>query len=535
MSGMNVGHESVFLRPEVKVDPLVGRWHAWAHLIAPGPRAMNLAWRFLPLLRSFVANPKVHVAASQDPSMFGGNFVDLREADVPAVQHLIRDTTQQCAPLLEFAREFRNLSATLQESARSASLEQQERELPSCLAGKVELAYDIGHRPQIRLNEELLYRSGLMSSSYEEISLHATPDFARPFILNTPLIDRPDRLFAPVPFADSRLDVLSRARVEAVPLSELVDLLGPAVRDPHWHDRLFTREAPRRNAPHYEGSGVRVRYFGHACVLVQAAGVSVLIDPMTAWTRNEAEASLTFSDLPDRLDYIVLSHGHQDHLVTEMLLQLRARVRTVVVPSNSVGNLADPSLKQILLYLGFKSVVVTDPFDALELPGGSLTSIPFFGEHGGLDIASKQCVLLSLGGRRLLFLVDSAATTLQAYRDIATCTGKADILFIGMECNGAPLSWVYGPLLTRLPSKKEDDSRRISASNHDQAWAAAQAFSCSQAFVYAMGQEPWMRHVLGLAYTPDSIQLTESDRFVASCRSHGIRAERLYGCREMFF
>ena len=41
-----------------------------------------------------------------------------------------------------------------------------------------------------------------------------------------------------------------------------------------------------------------------------------------------------------------------------------------------------------------------------------------------------------------------------------------------------------------------------------------------------------MRYLMGLAYRPDSIQIVESDKFVAKCRDMGIDAARLRGCRE---
>ncbi|WP_266157607.1 hypothetical protein [Dyella silvatica] len=104
-----------------------------------------------------------------------------------------------------------------------------------------------------------------------------------------------------------------------------------------------------------------------------------------------------------------------------------------------------------------------------------------------------------------------------------------------MECDGAPLSWLYGPYLSNPISRKDDDSRRLSGSDSEHAWAIAEESGCSQAFVYAMGQEPWLRFVVGLQYTPQNKQIIESDKFVARCRDAGIPAERLHGCRSMIF
>jgi hypothetical protein len=59
-------------------------------------------------------------------------------------------------------------------------------------------------------------------------------------------------------------------------------------------------------------------------------------------------------------------------------------------------------------------------------------------------------------------------------------------------------------------------------------------FRCARVYVYAMGQEPWLRYVMGLEYAPDSIQLQESAKLVNHCRSEGMVAERLYGSQDLF-
>jgi hypothetical protein len=77
-----VQSDPVYLRPEAKLEPLVCRFYAWPHLIAPAQLALHIAFRFVPLLRSFIDNPGVHVAASTDPGMYGGPFIDLGKDDL---------------------------------------------------------------------------------------------------------------------------------------------------------------------------------------------------------------------------------------------------------------------------------------------------------------------------------------------------------------------------------------------------------------------------------------------------------------------
>ena len=47
-----------------------------------------------------------------------------------------------------------------------------------------------------------------------------------------------------------------------------------------------------------------------------------------------------------------------------------------------------------------------------------------------------------------------------------------------------------------------------------------------------MGMEPWLTYIMALQYEPDSIQLTESDRFVKTYKENNIQSERLFMKKE---
>ena len=523
----------VFLRAGTKIEPLVCRWPAWPHLISPAQHAMNLAFRQLPNLQSFIANPSVHLRAARDPAMLGGPFVSLEGTDIPQVRALLKRTQESCSHLLRFAEELREFDGKLQSAAHGGSLDELYTELPESLRGLLELTYDLNGHPRLRLLEALLYAGGLDNTRFQEVCLHCTPDHERAFFMSTPFLESSNRTFLPLAFADSRIDELAAMRYRSLPIAEATQRLGVEPVQLAQFRRFFTTQPPVRRTPGFASAGLRVRYFGHACVLLQTSQVSILIDPLTAWERDENQATLTFDDLPDRIDYVILSHAHQDHCVPEMLLQLRGRVGTAIVPHSDTGNLADPSMRLILQGLGYRCIRELGTFESIKLADGEILSLPFIGEHAGLDIGAKHCVRIQLAGRSLLFLVDSDAVDAELYRRIAPRVGPIDVLFIGMECNGAPLSWLYGPLLTRPITRRYDESRRLSGSTCDRAWHVVKEMGCSQAYVYGMGQESWLRYLLGLEYTEDSIQITESNRFVARCREAGIQATRLLGCREI--
>jgi L-ascorbate metabolism protein UlaG (beta-lactamase superfamily) len=526
---------ALFLRSDTKIEPLSCGWYAWGHLVPPIQHAINIAFRQLSLLRSFVSNPSVHEAASSDPSLLGAPFVQLPKGDVPQVAELLANTVDSCGNLIQLAESLMAFNRQLQESANGFSLEGLYKTMPSCLGGLVELTYDLSNHPGIRVNEELSYCADLDNSKTQQIALFTMKDRDRAFFLNTPRLDSPERLILPMPFADSRFDVIATSRIRPTSSARLLDVLRVPESQRERFLEYFSTTPPQRNQPEYLEEEVRVRYFGHACVLIQTSKVSILIDPMLVAGHEEEEATLTINDLPDFIDYVFLTHGHQDHLCPEILLQLRSRIGRILVPRNNPDNLADPSMKLMLRGLGFNNVTVMDPLDSVAIADGEITSLPFYGEHADLSIHGKHGMHLRLKGRTFAFLADSSCLDRVLYRRLVSRLGRIDTLFIGMECDGAPLTWLYSPYLPRPVKRKDDESRRLSGSDCDRAWAVLEEIGCTRVFVYAMGQEPWLKHLCGLQYTAESKQIVESNKFVGRCRDAGIPAERLYGCRDMIF
>lgn len=525
--------DTVFLKSGTKIEPLVSGWYAWPYLIAPAQLAMNLKFRLLPLMQSFVTNPAAHLAASSDPAMYGGPFVSLAVEDVPAVEQLMAQTQEQCAPLLTFAEDLKNFSATLQAEANGFSLNGFYSKLPPSLRGLVECLYDTNDHPGLRLFEDLVYDEGM--GGKQEILLQLIGEQDRHFFMSTPRLDGKDSYRVAMQFSDKRMDVLASMRTTPRPFQEIAALFEVGADAAPAFAEFFTTTPPATNGDaYYAGDEVRMRYFGHACVLFQSSQVSVLFDPMVAFETKD-DGRFTYNDLPEFIDYVVLTHSHQDHFCAEMLIQLRHRIGKVIVPSNNSGNIADPSMKLMLRSLGFEDVEVLDAFERVEIPDGEILSLPFTGEHADLSIYSKHAIALTLKGRKLMFLIDSDGVDGVLYQRMMRRVGRIDALFLGMECHGAPLAWLYEPLLGKPVSRKNNESRRLSGANCERAWNVLSEVQPPRVFIYAMGQEPWLQYMMGLKYEPDSIQLVESDMFLDKCRQAGIPGERLFCSRELEF
>jgi len=526
--------DAVFLKPHIKIEPLACGWYVWPHLVAPVQLAMNIKFRYLPLMKSFLSNPSVHATAARDPTLFGGPFVTLSETDVPNVRKLMEDTIERCSELITLAEDLRELDVALQDGASGFSLNEFYHKLPQSLRGLIEFTYDLNNHPAIRLFEELLYEDAI-SAHTQQIHLSPVCERDRCFFMYTPRLQTPESMTFDMRFADERLDTLASRRAHCGSFRNLARQFEVPQDKLATFRAFFTTTPPNRpSSRHYAGDGVRVRYFGHACVLAQTARTSVLFDPMIA-TEKLDDGRLTIDDLPDFIDYVVITHDHQDHCCPEMLVQLRHRIGRVIIPRNNSGSLGDPSMKMILKALGFENIDVVDAFDSIPIPEGEITSLPFTGEHCDLNIHSKHAVLLALKERKLLFLVDSDGRDVALYQRLMRRIKTVDGLFLGMECDGAPLTWLYEPLLTKPINRKNNESRRLCGANCERAWNVWQAVKAPRVFIYAMGQEPWMRYIMGLEYTPDSIQLKESDKFISQCIEAGAQAERLFGHRELMF
>ncbi len=524
---VRVGDEALFLSQQVFLEPLVDRWCAWSHLISPATAAMNIVGRHLQIMESYVASPMIHAAANSNPDLRGGPFLDHGGGRVEEIRALIEQTRRERAALIELHSALLALEQLLEREASGGALEPLYERVPECLRGYVELVYDLHNRPSARLLEALMYRGPLMDTSTQSVILRLDTS-PRPFTMSTPRLDEPDQLHLVLPFADRRIDALVRLRWHARPAAEIADVLSLDGEQAKLLSRFLTPEPP----PTYDPpSAARCRYLGHACLLIEGPGTTVLFDPAVSHGAGR-DGSFTIADLPPRIDYLIVTHAHNDHVLIESLLELRHRVGVVVVPRSSGGSLQDPSLALMLRHLGFPDVRELGELDVIEADDLTITAIPFLGEHGDLDVRSKSAYVVQTTGRTLMIAADSRNVEPRMYEHLRTIVGKIDTLFLGMECDGAPMSWVYGPLFTATLPRGIDQQRRLAGSDRERASAMVEALGCSEVYVYAMGLEPWLSHVMATNYTPESNPIVQSRSLIERCRASGLRSALLEGRHE---
>ncbi|MGB3466823.1 MAG: MBL fold metallo-hydrolase, partial [Cyclobacteriaceae bacterium] len=301
-----------YLKPNVAIEALFDRWYAWSHLVSPATAAMNLKDRHLKIMDSYVKNPRIHAAAVKKPEMLGGPFIDYGGKRVDEIKALADYTREKRAKLLELADAINELNQIVQDHAKGYSLQTVYDQIPEILKGYVEIYYDLNDHPNFRFFEALLYKSDLYDESAQSIALQLVEsDTQRSFVLSTPRLDDDDIIHAAIPFRHEVIDKLFRMKRTPADYSEIKEVLNIKSEQEALFDTFFTQEAPKAYEQ-YDGEGIRTRYFGHACVLVETNELSVLVDPVISYDGYENDVPrFTTEHLPDQIDYILITHNHQ--------------------------------------------------------------------------------------------------------------------------------------------------------------------------------------------------------------------------------
>ncbi|UII31866.1 MBL fold metallo-hydrolase [Fulvivirga ulvae] len=524
--------DKVYLKPNVVIEPLIDNWYAWSHLISPATAAMNIKNRHMEIMESYAESPELHEMAVANPALLGGPFIDYPERRVEDIKNLITQTKKERAKMFELANALVELDKMLLSSAKGFSLQDLYKQVPEILKGYVELVYDLNNQPSYRLIEPLLFKSEFYDDSAQSLMMSLIDKDDRPFVMSTPRLEDDKSVELKMPFNSALIDELFEMKTTPRPLQEILDKIGMQNGKAELFKSFFTTEKPPVYES-YKGDSIRWRYFGHACILIEANGFNVLFDPVLSYTYESDISRYTYEDLPDQIDYVVITHNHQDHILIETLLQIRHKVKNIVVPKSGGGALQDPSLKLTLSYLGFNNTIELDELESISTPTGTLTAIPFFGEHADLNIRTKAAWLIEINKKKIMLAADSCNLEPALYEHVQKIYGHIDVLFLGMECDGAPLSWLYGPLLSKSLPSDMDKSRRLAGSNYERGIDIVDRFDCKEVYVYAMGQEPWLNHVMAVKYTEDSNPIIASNKLLEVCKEKGRVAERLFGEKEL--
>jgi len=177
----------------------------------------------------------------------------------------------------------------------------------------------------------------------------------------------------------------------------------------------------------------QIAWLGHACFALRLAGKLILTDPYLSRTagpfglgpKRFLAPAVAAQDLP-RLDLIVISHNHYDHVDTAALKAYRWRAETPVVCPLGVGRL--------LRRLGFTRVVELDWWQEWQLEGLTVTGLPavHFSGRGLFDRNRTLWMSLALASaqRKVWFGGDSGYGAV--FDEIGTRAGPFDLALVGI-------------------------------------------------------------------------------------------------------
>jgi L-ascorbate metabolism protein UlaG (beta-lactamase superfamily) len=182
-------------------------------------------------------------------------------------------------------------------------------------------------------------------------------------------------------------------------------------------------------------SGLRITWLGHSTMLLESDGVRVLTDPVFgeraspvsfAGAKRFHPVPATIAQLP-RLDAVLLSHDHYDHLCARSMREL-AKLRVPVITSLGVG----------LRLEGFgvepRLITELDWGERYTLPGGKLAFTATPAQHfSGRSLSDRNATLWSswvieTERRKLFFSGDTGLT--DEFRTIGSEHGPFDVVML---------------------------------------------------------------------------------------------------------
>ena len=166
---------------------------------------------------------------------------------------------------------------------------------------------------------------------------------------------------------------------------------------------------------------MKATFHGHACFVLERDGKRVIIDPFL--TGNPA-ADIGPDQLP-RLDAILLSHGHGDHLGDAVALSQQHKA-TIVATYELAQFCADQGATTHAMHIG----------GAHEFPFGRVKLVPAF--HGGKvegdttgRYTTNPCgVVWSIGGKTVYHAGDTALTL-----EMQLLAGGIDLMLVPIGDN----------------------------------------------------------------------------------------------------
>ena len=150
-------------------------------------------------------------------------------------------------------------------------------------------------------------------------------------------------------------------------------------------------------------------HLGHAALLYRQRDTVFLFDPWFLPWFAESPAPSVWNGLFPKPAAVFLTHDHDDHVDPRTLLHL-PKDTPIIVPSrrNRTGLFFD--YRSLLTELGFDRVIELAHGETWPFEGGTVVSVPFYGEDPCDLNMPRNCYLISDRGYNVLIHADSGPT-----------------------------------------------------------------------------------------------------------------------------
>jgi hypothetical protein len=150
-------------------------------------------------------------------------------------------------------------------------------------------------------------------------------------------------------------------------------------------------------------------HLGHAALLYRQQDNIFLFDPwLLPWFAESSVPSIWGSLLP-KPTAVFLTHDHDDHVDPRTLLHLPKDI-PIIVPSRRNRKKLYYDYLSLLRELGFGRVVELAHGESWPFEGGTVVSVPFYGEDPCDLEMPRNCYLISDRGHNVLIHADSGPT-----------------------------------------------------------------------------------------------------------------------------
>jgi len=150
-------------------------------------------------------------------------------------------------------------------------------------------------------------------------------------------------------------------------------------------------------------------HLGHAALLYRRQSQMLLFDPwLLPWFAESSVPSLWGALLP-KPAAVFLTHDHDDHVDPRTLLHL-PKETPIIVPSRRNRKKLHYDYLGLLREMGFGRVVELAHGEHWDFDGGSVVSVPFYGEDPCDLEMPRNCYLIHDRGQNILVHADSGPT-----------------------------------------------------------------------------------------------------------------------------